>query len=322
MGASTTSDEELAPAEVSSEPDAEAKESSQNSEPPSSDSSRASVPKPGAPKPVVEEEPEPGALEQLQKKVVDAVVSPFAELGMIVGLLGQSLAWLFRPPFRFRLFVESMEFIGVGSIFIVGLTGFFMGAVLGLQLVDGFRQFGAEAQAGSVVGIAMAREIAPVFTALMVSSRAGSAMTTELGSMRVSDQINALITMAVNPIQYLVVPRLVAGILMVPVLNLLFCIIGMTGAYIVCVWMLGLDPGEFLGRMRWLVDWKDVLQGLIKAAIFGGTISLVACRQGFYATGGAAGVGRATNRAVVHNAVAILALDYLVTALILGKGLG
>jgi phospholipid/cholesterol/gamma-HCH transport system permease protein len=108
---------------------------------------------------------------------------------------------------------------------------------------------------------------------------------------------------------------------MVPILTLMFNVIGMCGAYVVCVKMLGIDPGVFVGRMQWLVDWPDVMQGLIKAFIFGGTICLIACRQGFYATGGAAGVGRATNRSVVHSAVAILALDYLVTAMVLGQGL-
>jgi phospholipid/cholesterol/gamma-HCH transport system permease protein len=161
-----------------------------------------------------------------------------------------------------------------------------------------------------------------VFTALMVSSRAGSAMTTELGSMRVTSQIDALITMAVNPIQYLVVPRVLAGLLMVPILTIFFDVIGMTGAWLVCTKLLGLDSGVFLERMRWIVDWKDVHLGLTKAAVFGVTVCLIACRQGFYAKGGAAGVGQATNRSVVHNAIAILLLDYLVTGIVLGEGLG
>lgn len=250
-----------------------------------------------------------------------ALLAPAAELGVLWQMLTQTAFWAVRPPYRGRVLMASMEFIGVGSIFIVGLTGLFMGAVLGLQLADGFRQFSAETQTGAVVGLAMSREIGPVFTALMVSSRAGSAITTELGSMRVSDQINALVTMAVNPIQYLVVPRVIAGVLMVPVLCLLFNIVGVFGAYFVCTQLLGIDPGIFLGRMRWLVDWPDVFQGLVKATIFGATVTLIACRQGFYASGGAAGVGQATNRCVVHNAIAILALDYVITAVLLGQGL-
>ena len=268
-----------------------------------------------------EEDDESFSLREFGDAMGAKALSPFAELGMLGRMAWETLFWMFRPPYRFRIIIASMEFVGVGSIFIVGLTGFFMGAVLSLQLVDGFRQFGAESQTGAVVGMAMAREIGPVFTALMVSSRAGSAITTELGSMRVSDQINALITMAVNPVQYLVVPRVLAGVTMVPLLTMLFNIVGLFGAYVVATMMMGIDPGVFLGRMQWLVDWKDVAQGLIKAGIFGFVVTLVACRQGFFASGGAAGVGQATNRSVVHNAIAILALDYMVTAAILGQGI-
>lgn len=248
------------------------------------------------------------------------LLAPFVELGALFRLLLDALFWAVRPPYRGRLFVDSMEFIGVGSVFLVALTAVFVGGVLSLQLVDGFRDFGAESQTGAVIGLGLTREIGPVFAALMVTSRAGSAMTTELGSMRVTNQIDALVTMAVNPVQYLVVPRLFAGIVMVPILTMLFNIVGMFGAWFVACNLLGLDPGIFLDRMRWLVDWDDVAQGLVKAMVFGGAITLIACRQGFFAEGGAAGVGRATNRSVVHSAIAILMLDYLVTSLILGQG--
>ncbi|MFW5920554.1 MAG: MlaE family ABC transporter permease [Polyangiales bacterium] len=267
-----------------------------------------------------QEQPQgPGFFRGLGEAVGKIVLAPFAELGAIGRLLGESLFWMFRPPFRGRIVVEHMEFIGVGSIFIVGLTAWFVGMVLGLQLVDGFRDFGAENQVGAVVGLGLSREMAPVFAALMVSSRAGSAITTEIGSMRVSSQIDALVTMAVNPVQYLIVPRLIAGVVMLPALTMLFNIIGMMGAYFVSVGLMGIDPGILLDRMQWLVDWDDVMQGLIKAAVFGFTVALIACRQGYFASGGAAGVGQATNRSVVHNAVAILALDYFLTAIILGQ---
>jgi phospholipid/cholesterol/gamma-HCH transport system permease protein len=248
-------------------------------------------------------------------------MSPFVEIGALFKLLWEALFWGVRPPYRVRLLVEAMEFIGIGSIFIISLTALFVGAVLALQLVDGFRDFGAESQSGAVIGLALAREVGPVFAALMVTSRAGSAMTTELGSMRVTNQIDALVTMAVNPVQYLVVPRLVAGFVMVPVLTMLFNVVGVFGAFVVAVSLLGLDPGVFMDRLKWLVDWEDVSQGLIKAMVFGVAVTLIACRQGFYAEGGAAGVGRATNRAVVQSAIAILMLDYLVTGLVLGQGL-
>jgi len=253
--------------------------------------------------------------------LVKVLLSPFVEIGALFKLLWEALFWGIRPPYRGRLFVESMEFIGIGSIFIISLTALFIGGVLALQLVDGFRDFGAENQSGAVIGLALAREVGPVFAALMVTSRAGSAMTTELGSMRVSSQIDALVTMAVSPVQYLVVPRLVAGFVMVPVLTMLFNVVGVFGAFVVAVSLLGLDPGVFMDRLKWLVDWDDVSQGLIKAMVFGIAVTLIACRQGFYAQGGAAGVGRATNRAVVQSAIAILMLDYLVTSLVLGQGL-
>ena len=251
---------------------------------------------------------------------IGVLLAPFVEISALFKLLWEALFWGLRPPYRGRLFVEAMEFIGIGSIFLVSLTAVFVGGVLALQLVDGFRDFGAENQTGAVIGLALAREVGPVFAALMVTSRAGSAMTTELGSMRVTNQIDALVTMAVNPVQYLVVPRLVAGFIMVPVLTMLFNVVGVLGAFFVAVALLGLDPGVFMDRLRWLVDWDDVSQGLIKSMVFGVAVTLIACRQGFYAQGGAAGVGRATNRAVVQSAIAILMLDYLVTSLVLGEG--
>ncbi|MCC7534783.1 MAG: ABC transporter permease [Deltaproteobacteria bacterium] len=234
---------------------------------------------------------------------------------MVASLAFSTLVWALRPPYRGRLLIAAMEFVGVQSIFIVGLTGTFTGMVFGLQLVYSLRQFGAENTVGGVVALALSRELAPVFTGLMVTSRAGSSMATELGTMRVTDQIDALATMAVNPVQYLVVPRVIAGILTVPALCMLFNVVGMFGAYVVSVYLLSLDPGVFVARMSWQADGADIMQGLVKSAVFGGTIALVACRQGFYASGGAAGVGQATTRAVVQSSVAILVLNYFITSL-------
>jgi len=261
---------------------------------------------------------------ELLKKVGLLLMRPavtlLAEIGGTARLLGSTVFWGLRPPYRIRLFFEAMEFVGVQSLFLVGLTGLFIGMVFGIQLVDGFRDFGAENQTGAVVGMALARELSPVFTALMVSSRAGSAMSTELGSMRVSDQVDALTTMAVNPIQYLVVPRVFAGLVMVPILAMIFNLVGIFGCWLVCVQLLGLDHGIFVDKVRWLVDVADVMQGTIKATAFGLTVALIACRQGFYAKGGAAGVGQGTTSAVVQSAVSILALDYLITSIITGQG--
>jgi phospholipid/cholesterol/gamma-HCH transport system permease protein len=262
----------------------------------------------------------PAELVALGRAIVSIPLRFFGEIGMLAGLGAQALFWGVRPPYRVGLFFAALEFVGVQSLFIVGLTGLFIGMVFGIQLVDGFRQFGAENQAGSVVGMALTRELAPVFASLMVSARAGSAMSTELGSMRVTDQIDALTTMAVNPVQFLVVPRIVAGAVMVPLLTMLFNLIGIFGAWLVCVQILGLDAGVFAENVKWYVDARDVTQGLVKAVFFGFTVTLIACRHGFYAQGGAAGVGQATTRAVVQSAVSILVLDYVITAVITGQG--
>ncbi len=270
--------------------------------------------------PEKEEESGPSALVRAADAVINIPIKFFAEIGTTAQLVWQSIFWGIRPPYRVRLWIDAMDFVGVGSIFIVGLTAFFVGMVFGIQLVYGVRQFGAENQVGAVVGLALTRELAPVFSAIMVSSRAGSAMTTELGSMRVTNQIDALTTMAVNPVQFLVVPRLIAGTVMVPLLTMLFNLVGIFGAWFICVNVMGLDSGIFIDKVRWYVDVADLSQGLIKAAVFGFAVALIACRQGFYASGGAAGVGQATNRSVVHSAVAILVLDYVVTSMITGEG--
>jgi phospholipid/cholesterol/gamma-HCH transport system permease protein len=255
--------------------------------------------------------------ERIADLVLALPLAFLAEVGVMAQLAYETARWGIKPPYRGRQFIDSMEFIGVQSLFIVSLTGLFVGAVFALQLVIALRQFGAESQAGPVVSLALSREIAPVFAALMVSSRAGSAIATELGSMRVSNQIDALTTMSVSPVQYLIVPRVVAGFLMVPILCLLFDMIGFGGAYIVGVGLYELDSGVFIERAKWLVDAWDVQQGLIKSAVFGVAVTLIACRQGYYAAGGAAGVGLATNRAVVQSAIWVLILDYFLTSMLI-----
>ena len=245
-----------------------------------------------------------------------------AEVGFMARLMYETFMWGIRPPYRFRLIIEHLEFLGVQSIFIVGLSGIFVGGVFSLQLIDGFRQFGAENQVGAFIGLALSRELAPVFSALMITSRAGSAMATEIASMRVTNQIDALTTMSVNPIQYLIVPRVIAATIATPIMALLAFMVGLVGAYVVGVYLMGIDGGIFVERVKWFVDAADVRQGLTKSAVFGAALTFVACRQGFYASGGAAGVGQATNRAVVQASVAVLVLDYVLTAVILGQGVG
>jgi len=250
-------------------------------------------------------------IESLGQSIIDTTES----LGRGAMMLTETLVWTFRPPFRLRLLFQAMEFVGVGSLFIVLLTGLFTGAVFALQGASAFRLFNAESLVGSTVALSLAKELSPVLTGLMVTGRAGSGIATELGTMRVTEQIDALETMAVNPVQYLVVPRFLAGVVMVPALSVLFTLVGMCGAYFVGVVLMNIDPGVFLGKTRWLVDPKDITDGLIKATVFGGVLTLVGCYKGFDASGGARGVGIATTQSVVVSSVAILVADYFLTAM-------
>jgi phospholipid/cholesterol/gamma-HCH transport system permease protein len=249
----------------------------------------------------------------------DPFISVFEMVGSVLALTGQSLVWLIRPPYRFGQLLAAMEFIGVQSIFIVALTGVFSGMVLALQTTHSLRDFGAEGIVGLIVATSLTREIAPVFAALMVAARAGSAMAAELGNMRVTEQIDALVTMAVSPVQYLLSPRLLAAVLMVPLLCILYSCVGMAGAWLVAVQWLGVDPGIFISNIEKHLLPSDFFMGLIKAAVFGFLISAISCTRGFYASGGARGVGDATTRAVVHSAVSILIANYLLTTLLIGN---
>ena len=252
-----------------------------------------------------------------QPSLIDRIVQVPLDLLDGLGstmLLGfRSLLWLVRPPYRIGQLLASMDFIGVQSLFIISLTGTFSGMVFALQTVYGFRRFGAEGIVGGVVALSLTREISPVFAGLMVTSRAGSAMAAELGNMRVTEQIDAIATMGVSPIQYLVVPRIVASVLMLPCLCMLFTMVGMAGAYGVAVGLLGVDPGIFWDKVRTLVEPRDLWMGIIKSAVNGFLISLISCKQGFFAAGGAKGVGVATTKAVVQSAIAILVANYLIT---------
>jgi phospholipid/cholesterol/gamma-HCH transport system permease protein len=242
-------------------------------------------------------------------------INAIESIGNAILFFLQTCLWIVRPPYRIKVLLNAMEFVGVGSFFIVILTGFFTGAVFALQGATAFRLFNAESLVGSTVALSLARELAPVLTGLMVSGRAGSGIATEIGSMRVTEQIDALYTMAVNPIQYLVVPRFLAGLIMVPFLTVLFNLVGMVGCYIVGVELLNIDEGIFLEKVRWFVQPDDIYNGLLKSCVFGGILTLVGCYKGFYATGGARGVGLATTQSVVVSSVLILVADYILTAL-------
>lgn len=234
-----------------------------------------------------------------------------ALFGEHIILLARALIWLFRRPFRLRLFLDQMEFVGVGSLPIIMLVGFFTGAVTALQAILALSLFEQQRYVGFGVGISLARELGPVFTALMVTARAGSGMATELASMRITEQVDALTTFAVNPVQYLVTPRLVASALMVPVLCMVFNVLGLIGGYVVAIISYQIDLGQVLELFRHGVDPIDYIQGLIKAFFFGVTMATCACYQGLNVRGGAKEVGLATTRAVVSTSVTVLVLDYL-----------
>jgi phospholipid/cholesterol/gamma-HCH transport system permease protein len=187
---------------------------------------------------------------------------------------------------------------------------------LALQTVHSLREYGAESTVGGIVAISLMREISPVFAALMVTARAGSAMAAELGNMRVTEQIDALLTMAVSPVQYLLSPRLglVAAVVMLPLLCILYSCVGLLGAYLVAVQWNGIDPGAFVSYIESFVVLNDFVMGTTKAAVFGALISTLSCHQGYFVSGGAQGVGQATTRAVVQSAVAILIANYLITS--------
>jgi phospholipid/cholesterol/gamma-HCH transport system permease protein len=247
---------------------------------------------------------------RLVGRVFAPLLGAVAIFGQHMILLGRAFTWLFRRPFRLRLYLEQMEFIGVGSMPIIMLVGFFSGAVTALQAITALAMFDQQRWVGYGVGVSLARELAPVFTALMITARAGSAMATELGSMRITEQIDALTTFAVNPVHYLVTPRLVAAILMLPIMTMVFNVLGLLGAYIISILVYQIDFGQVLELFRHWVDPLDYVQGLIKSVIFGVAMALAACYQGFNVRGGAKEVGRATTAAVVSSSVSVLILDY------------
>jgi phospholipid/cholesterol/gamma-HCH transport system permease protein len=259
--------------------------------------------------------PKPKSIFAVFDVVLDPLLGLMDDLGGTVLLFGKALTWLVRPPLRMSQILIAIEFIGAGSLFIAGLVGMFTGMAFTVSVIVGFRQFSAEGMVGGVVALALARELAPVLAAVVVTARAGSTMASELGNMRVTEQIDAITTMGVSPVQYLVVPRVLATTLVLPLLALCFAIAGMFGSWVVAVVWQGIDPGIFFERIQTFVKFADVRMLLVKSALFGIIVSTICCKKGFHATGGARGVGEATAKAVVSSIVAIFAADYIVTTL-------
>lgn len=233
--------------------------------------------------------------------------------GMVLFLL-EGLGLAFVPPFRFRRLLQELYFIGVRSTPIILLTAAFTGMVLALQGYYTLRQYGSEGALGSAVALSLIREMGPVLTGIMVSARAGSAVTAEIGIMRITEQLDALDTMAVSPMQYVVMPKLLAGFVAVPLLTAMFDVMGILGGYLIGVILLGVSSGNYFSGMVQSVVPLDINGGIVKSIIFGLTIILVACYKGYHTEHGAEGVSRATNQTVVLSAVLVLAWDYVLTS--------
>ncbi len=239
------------------------------------------------------------------------------EMGRMLLFLLSTWAWLFRPPFRFRLILKQLHFIGYKSSFVIILTAGFTGMVLALQGYYTLRKFGSEALLGSAVALSMIRELGPVLAALMVTARAGSAMTAEIGIMRITEQIDAMDTMAVNPLQYLIAPKVVAGVIGVPLLVAIFDVVGIWGGHLVGVDLLGVNAGSYWSSIEDAVEWKDIYGGILKSISFGLIISWVCTYKGYYTRMSAEGLGTATTEAVVLSSVLILVWDYFLTSVLL-----
>lgn len=234
--------------------------------------------------------------------------------GLYPLLLQKILLRLRKPPWFFAHIIRQCEMVGVQSLPVVLLTAIFTGMVLALQSWVAFHRFGAESMIATVVSLSMLRELGPVLVGLMVAGRIGASFAAELGTMRVSEQIDALWTLSTDPIRFLVIPRLLAAILMMPLLVMLADAIGMMGGYMISVHALDQNPNTYITSSFEYLKLIDLYSGLLKAMVFGGIIGLVSCAEGYYCKGGAAGVGNATTRAVVMSAMSILIADYLLTA--------
>jgi phospholipid/cholesterol/gamma-HCH transport system permease protein len=250
--------------------------------------------------------------------VGDVLLRFTRELGSIFLLFCNVLRKMFSFPIEWRIISEQMIAVGIKSLPVVFITAIFTGMVLALQTYTGFKRFGAEGLVGSVVGLSMTREMGPVLTALIVAGRAGAAMAAELGTMRVTEQIDALETLATDPVKYLVVPRFLAGVTMLPALAILTDIIGIFGGYMITVGLFDASPTSYWRRTWEFLQLSDIYNGLIKALCFGAFISVISCYKGFYTSGGAEGVGEATTGAVVLSMMSILIGDYFLSAWLFG----
>ncbi len=248
------------------------------------------------------------------KKLGSIVIGFTRELGLILILLLTTLKQIVLPPFEIKNIFKQMLEIGIRSLPVVIVTAIFTGMVFALQTYTGFKRFGAETFVGTVVALSLTRELGPVLTGLIVAGRAGSAMAAELGTMRVTEQIDALETLATNPVKYLIVPRFLSGVIMLPALTVCADIIGIFGGFIITTGLFGASSVVYWRRTWDFLEVSDIYNGLIKACFFGAAIALISCYKGFYTSGGAEGVGKATTGAVVLSSMTILISDYFLSS--------
>lgn len=239
------------------------------------------------------------------------------EMGRMVNFLLYAIYIAFRSPGKFFNILKQIHFIGAKSVFVIVLTAAFTGMVLGLQGFYTLRKFGSEGLLGSVVALSLIRELGPVLSALMVTGRAGSAITAEIGIMRITEQIDALEAMALEPFKYLISPKVIAALIALPLLCAIFDVVGILGGYVVGVKLLGVNPGAYFHEMERGVVWKDIYSGLLKSLSFGLIISWICCYKGFTTGRGAEGVSRATTSAVVMSSVVVLIWDYFLTSVLM-----
>jgi phospholipid/cholesterol/gamma-HCH transport system permease protein len=250
-------------------------------------------------------------------ELIESLLAALTEIGAMVCFLGRMLAGTPRALLRFGLVTEQIYNAGALSLVIIMLSGLFVGMVLGLQGFQLLQRFGSEEALGTAATIGLVKELGPVVTALLFAGRAGTALASELGLMRATDQLSAMEMMAVDPIQRVVVPRFLGGVIAMPLLAGIFSMIGIYGAQLVGVQFMRVDAGSFWSQMRSGVELVDVQEGIVKSLVFGVACSLIAVYEGYFAVPTAEGVGRATTRTVVTSAVVTLFLDYLITAMFL-----
>ena len=253
-------------------------------------------------------------LASLARELLQSLSIALQALGAYTLFFVRLLMEMPRALLRFSLVIEQVHNAGALSLVIIMLSGLFVGMVLGLQGFDLLERFGSEESLGSAAALGMLKELGPVVTALLFAGRAGTALASELGLMRATDQLAAMEMMAVDPVRRVVMPRFLGGLLSMPLLAAIFSMIGIFGAQLIGVQLMGVDAGQFWSQMRSAVEFGDVMEGVVKSCVFGVACSLIAVYEGYHSVPTAEGVGRATTRTVVISSVVVLLLDYMLTA--------